>query len=139
LKVITSIDIGLIKKIASIFLALILILSTLGVFVFKHTCTLFDQTETSFFHDKECCERNADKNTTVDIPCCSVEVSQFKISIASITMEPPASIKAIVQVSSFITIDTPVSFEISSKQPWCLQTPPLLDQDRNALLQIYLI
>jgi hypothetical protein len=129
----------MIKSLLSLLLSLTILFGSMGISVYKHTCKLFNQTETTFFQPKLCCESANDKGLAIDVPCCSSEVSQFEITTAALSLhiDPTkfislAAIKEPAHPTSTVGEDL-----LPIKQP--IQIPPLIEEDPQSWNQVYII
>jgi hypothetical protein len=129
----------MIKSLLSLLLSLTILFGAMGISVYKHTCKLFNQTETTFFQPKPCCESANDKGLAIDIPCCSSEVSHFEIPAAALSLD--------IDLTQFISLaatnepahpkSTMGKDLLLIKHP--IQIPPLIEEDPQSWNQIYII
>lgn len=130
---------NMLKSLLSLLLSLTILCGSMGISVYKHTCKLFNQTETTFFQPKLCCESANDKGLAIDIPCCSSEVSQFEIPTAALSLDIDP-----IQFISLAAINEPTHPTSTAgedllpiKQP--IQIPPLIEEDLQSWNQVYII
>ena len=130
---------NMLKSLLSLLLSLTILFGSMGISVYKHTCKLFNQTETTFFHPKPCCESENDKGLAIDVPCCSSEVSQFEIPTAALSLDIDPT-----QFTGFAATKEPAyptstmgEDLLSIKQP--IQIPPLIEEDPQSWNQVYII
>ena len=129
----------MLKSLLSLLLSLTILFGSMSISVYKHTCKLFNQTETTFFQPKACCESANDKGSAIDAPCCSSEVLQLKIPSAALSLDIDST-----QFMSLSAIKRPVypanavgASLLLIKQP--IQIPPLIEEDPQSWNQIYII
>ena len=62
------------KSVISTFLLTVMLVVTIGVPVFRHSCEESDESELSLLSEKNCCTPNgAATETKIDSKCCSIE------------------------------------------------------------------
>jgi len=129
----------MLKSLLSLLLSLTILFGSMGLSVYKHTCNLFNQTETTFFQPKPCCESANNKGLAIDVNCCSSEVSQFEIPTAALSLD--------IDLTQFISLsaikesahptNTIGEYLLPIKQP--IQIPPLVEEDPQSWNQVYII
>ena len=107
--------------------------------MYKHTCKLFNKTETTFFQPKPCCESANDKGLAIDVPCCSSEVSQFEIPAAALSLDiDPTKFMGLVAIKGPARPTSTMGEDLlPTKQP--IQIPPLIEEDPQSWNQVYII
>lgn len=63
----------MLKTILTYYLSFSVLLATVGINVFEHTCSLFGITESSFVNPKSCFDGQEMADFQVDVPCCALE------------------------------------------------------------------
>ena len=127
------------KILFSLLLSFNILFGSLGLAIYKHTCTLFNQTETTFFQPKSCCESKNDQDLSINVACCSFEFTQLKIPILALSFdfEP-------IQFTDFTTVKGP-KFPIITLDKDLLtkkqstQIPPLIEEDFQSWIQVFII
>lgn len=129
----------MLKSLLSLLLSLTILFGSMGISVYKHTCKLFNQTETTFFQPKPCCESANDKGLAIDVPCCSSEVSQFEIPAAALSLDiDPTQFMGLVAIKGPARpTSTMGEYLLPTKQP--IQIPPLIEEDPQSWNQVYII
>mgnify|MGYP000745848912 CR=1 FL=1 len=74
----------MLKKLISYHLIATILLGTIGISIFTHTCHLFNVTESTIYQAKACCGDFEDKNQIIDVNCCSLEVDHYKLSVETL-------------------------------------------------------
>jgi hypothetical protein len=129
---------NMLKSLLSLLLSLTILFGSMGISVYKHTCKLFNQTETTFFQPKPCCESANDKGLAIDVTCCSSEVSQFEIPKAlSLDIDPTQFISLSAIKEPAHPTSTMGEDLLPIKQP--IQIPPLIEEDPQSWNQVYII
>lgn len=129
----------MIKSGLSILLSLFVLIGSIHLPIYKHTCHVFDKSEIAIFHEKDCCfpDENS-KEQFVDFKCCSVDELGISLSVES-------TIDSNTQFQYFapsINEMEQLSFEplISYDEDLpVLRPPPLANRDIHNLYQTYLI
>lgn len=129
----------MLKSLLSLLLSLTILFGSMGLSVYKHTCNLFNQTETTFFQPKPCCESANNKGLAIDVNCCSSEVSQFEIPTAALSLD--IDLTQFISLSAIKESAHPIStigeYLLPIKQP--IQIPPLVEEDPQSWNQVYII
>ncbi len=129
----------MLKSLLSLLLSLTILFGSMGLSVYKHTCNLFNQTETTFFQPKPCCESANNKGLAIDVNCCSSEVSQFEIPTAALSLD--IDLTQFISLSAIKESAHPTStigeYLLPIKQP--IQIPPLVEEDPQSWNQVYII
>ena len=129
----------MLKSLLSLLLSLTILFGSMGLSVYKHTCNLFNQTETTFFQPKPCCESANNKGLAIDVNCCSSEVSQFEIPTAALSLD--IDLTQFISLSAIKESAHPTStigeYLLPTKQP--IQIPPLVEEDPQSWNQVYII
>tara|TARA_A100000164_G_scaffold213721_1_gene189427 strand:- start:144 stop:533 length:390 start_codon:yes stop_codon:yes gene_type:complete len=125
------------KSLLSLLLSLNILFGSLGVSIYKHTCKVFNQTETSFFHPKSCCETTNDKNLSIDVSCCSSQVTRFEIPRVGLSLDiDPIQFIGLTSVKGPRYLINPLGEDLLTKrQP--IQIPPLIEEDLQSWNQVY--
>ena len=125
------------KSLLSLLLSLNILFGSLGVSIYKHTCKVLNQTETTFFHHKSCCESTNNKNLSIDVPCCSFQVTQFKIPRVGLSSDiDPIQFIGLISVKGTRYLTNPLVKDLLTKrQP--IQIPPLIEEDLQSWNQVY--
>ena len=130
---------NMLKSLLSLLLSLTILFGSIGISVYKHTCKLFNQTETTFFQPKPCCESANNKGLAIDVNCCSSEVSQFEIPTAALSLD--IDLTQFISLSAIKESAHPTStigeYLLPIKQP--IQIPPLVEEDPQSWNQVYII
>ena len=128
----------MIKSLLSLLLSLSILFGAMGISVYKHTCKLFNQTETTFFQPKPCCESANDKGLAIDVPCCSSEVSQFEIPTATLSLDiDPTQFMGLAAIKESAHPTSTMGEELLSiKHP--TQLHPLIAHDPQSRNQVYI-
>ena len=127
------------KILLSLLLSFNILFGSLGLAIYKHTCWVFNKTETTFFQPKACCESKTDRDLAIDVNCCSLEFTHFKIPavVFSFDVEP-------IQFTGFTTVKGP-KFPIATlgenllTKKKSIQIPPLIEEDFQSWNQVYII
>lgn len=129
----------MIKSLLSLLLSLTILFGSMGASVYTHTCKLFNQTETTFFQPKPCCESENDKGLAINVPCCSSEVSQFEIPVAALSLDiDPTQFMSLAVIKEPTHPKSTVGKDLLLiKHP--IQIPPLIEEDPQSWNQIYII
>jgi hypothetical protein len=130
---------NMLKSLLSLLLSLTILFGSMGISVYKHTCKLFNQTETSFFQPKTCCESVNDNGLAIDVPCCSSEVSQFEIPKAALSLDiDPTQFMSLAAIKEPAHPTSTMGEDLLPiKQP--IQIPPLIEEDPQSWNQVYII
>ena len=130
----------MLKILFSLLLSFNILFGSLGLAIYKHTCRVFNQTETTFFQPKTCCEsKKNDEGLSINVSCCSFEFTQFEIPavVLAFDVEP-------IQFTGPIDVKAPkfpiVALEedlLTKKQS--IQIPPLIEEDFQSWNQVYII
>ena len=77
------------KKILVVFIALLVLISTSGVFVMIHTCMSSRKSEISFTDEHKCCKSNKQKGKlcSFEMKCCKVDFQYHKLNVVSTAPE----------------------------------------------------
>lgn len=71
------------KSLASYGLIFTLLVASLQVPVFLHTCHLFDITDSSVYTVKKCCDPSIGTDTAIAMNCCSLELKNYKADLTT--------------------------------------------------------
>ncbi|MFY0601312.1 MAG: hypothetical protein JXR03_16670 [Cyclobacteriaceae bacterium] len=122
----------MIKKILSYWLIAIFMISTLYIPIYKHTCHLFNKSETSILKKPDhCCTDSNEAN--IGFRCCSLSVKTLAVDHQAVIGDE-ASLNEISIICQFI----PVDFNQSYSSPFFLgksivRPPPVLVSGRSSL------
>lgn len=130
---------GMFKILLSLLLSFNILFGSLGLAIYKHTCKLFNQTETTFFQPKTCCESKNDQDLSLNVACCSLEFTQFEIPILvlSFDVEP-------IHFTGFTTLKgsefaiLTLGEDLPTKKQ-SIQIPPLIEEDFQSWNQVFII
>lgn len=127
------------KILLSLLLSLNILFGSLGLAIHKHTCRVFNQTETSFFQPKTCCESKNDGDLSIDITCCSFEFMNFEMPtvVFSFDVEPIQFTGITTVKGSKFPIVTLGEDSLTKKK--LIQIPPLIEEDFQSRNQVYII
>ncbi len=127
------------KILLSLLLTFNILLGSLGLSIYKHTCKISNQTETTIFEPKSCCESKNDGDISINGPCCSFEVRQFEIPAMAISfdVEPIQFIGLVIVKESKSPILALGADLLTKKQS--IQIPPLIEEDFQSWNQVYII
>ncbi len=130
---------NMLKSLLSLLLSLTILFGSTGISVYKHTCQLFNQTETTFFQPESCCENTNDKDLAIDVPCCSSEFSQFEIPVATLSLDiDPNQFMGLALVNKSEHRTTSLNKGLlPKKRP--IEIPPLIEEDAQSWNQVYII
>ncbi|MEQ8910090.1 MAG: hypothetical protein RIC95_12905 [Vicingaceae bacterium] len=127
------------KRISSFLVALVFILSTSGISVYKHYCGEF-LAETSFFHqDNPCEDEEGDGCSMMKMDCCKDDVQFYKLQVDLQKVSPyqlefsqfTSSILFAVFVPDFSEFDQ-TNFNCGLDPPE-LSKPPIYQQNQQLL------
>ena len=125
----------MVKRILSFLVAFSLLLAILYVPVIRHTCHLFDVTETALYSAEVCCSPGGFESERIDVNCCSLSIETYK---ADITVE--VSLPTIELNVPFKYIDIELSqlraFQKAETSYPVFGSPPLSLANRTLLNQI---
>jgi hypothetical protein len=129
----------MIKILLSLLLTFNILFGSLGLSIYKHTCRIFNQTETTFFEPKSCCESANDGDISINVPCCSFKVTQFEIPamVKSFDVEPIQFIGLFIVKASKSPFFALSADLLTKKQS--IQIPPLIEEDFQSWNQVYII
>ena len=93
---------NMLKSLLSLLLSLIILFGSTGISVYKHTCQLFNQTETTFFQPESCCESTNDKDIVKKLKDLNIDTRPV---FPSISQYPYWTKKQIEQPNSKLISD----------------------------------
>ncbi len=129
------------KNITSVFLALIVFISTNGIVVAAHNCFSNHKTEVSLFH-KKCCSKEKEQchskpvnENTFSKKCCEIKISYHKVE-TNTPLVKNISVKNLNLFSSEILFSSVTPF-FSQALAFCsAKAPPLISSGISLLLSI---
>ena len=126
------------RKIVNVFLALLLLLSTMGVTMHKHYC-MGRLKNVAFFHQAESCQNEMDMNSVMD--CCNDTEEEFKVeNLTKVVHEFDFSLNpGFTAVITYLLIDFDLRSSSITKALYQNYKPPLIDYDINILVQSFLL
>ncbi len=128
----------MLKKAGHISLIILLLISTMGVTMYKHYCGGSLVSESIGFHAKKCCNDSCKK--------CHNESKTFKISdkyeANNSTLNFKAAVNKIFDNFSFAFLLLHITIDPSSNNNLFIQikicdTPPLIAENTTAMLQVF--
>lgn len=116
------------KKTFVVLIAVLLLISSSGIFVMIHTCIGSKKTEISFSDEHKCCnnKKKSKKACNIERKCCSVDYQYHKLNVVSHSSEENTTPEIILSETTLFDINI-----LSIERPFHLvyHSPPLLIRD----------
>lgn len=111
-----------------IFISLLLLVSSSGVFVMIHTCMGSKKTEITFSDEHKCCgkERKSKSSCRIESKCCTVDYQYHKLNVVSVVTND--NITPDIAVSELPLLDFHV-FLVEKCFQFIRHSPPLIEKD----------
>ena len=126
------------KKTFVVLIAVLLLISTSGIFVMIHTCIGSKKTEISFSDEHKCCnnKKKSKKACNIERKCCSVDYQYHKLNVVSHSSEENTTPEIILSETTLFDINI-----ISTIRPFHLisHSPPLLCRNFSVEFHQFLI
>lgn len=131
----------LFKKIANVFLAVLLMVATTGVTLNKHYC-LGQLKSISIFHEAKSCMTEMDmEEESCPLDCCDNTSEQYKLEeFKQVSFEDSfAPDLKLIAVISYFLANSDLTHAPASNTPNPHYLPPLIDQDIPVMVQSFLL
>jgi hypothetical protein len=127
------------RKLFSGILVVIILVVTVGVPIYRHTCHVFDRSELSLLTQKQCCDPGDRENgPAIDFKCCSLE--HFETALDYETLVDKSGFNVVLFTPAVLEILNIEADVITIAQPLPeSRPPPLANRDILYAYQIYLI
>ena len=117
----------------------LLLVVTIGVPIYRHTCYVFDRSEVSLLTQKQCCAPSeSSSQAAIDFKCCSLEHIDTALEYETLVKDSE-SVVTIATLPPHSGSDNMVIVSEKSEPMPVLRPPPLANRDLLTKIQVFLI
>ncbi len=129
------------KKIAHLFLALLLVVATMGVTMHKHHCLGRVKDVSYFEKSQHCAEMMGMEQEDLPMTCCKDTKEEFKVedvSFTKVSFDLDTDYH-LISVMMYVLLDTQIILSETQRFAYKNYKPPLIEQNIPVLVQSFLL